>query len=267
VGADPTAYPALNSVLSDLTASVQDVLGTNLCGVYLQGSFAVGDADEHSDVDFIVVTHRKVSGLERAGLQAMHERLFTLAVPWAQHLEGSYVTKRKLRRVDPDRSPLLYIDNGSTQLEMSNHCNTAVVRWSLREHGIVLVGPEPRTLIDPVSEAQLRSEAVATSETFARWMPYLAKQGFMSEWTQSFLVLMFVRILQTLESGRVGSKVEAAEWAIRALDPRWRPLIQQAIAERPDTWLRVHRRSAPEPAAATHAFVAHALTKVSGYRN
>jgi predicted nucleotidyltransferase len=34
---------------------VQDVLGTGFVGAYLQGSFAVGDFDRHSDVDFIIV--------------------------------------------------------------------------------------------------------------------------------------------------------------------------------------------------------------------
>jgi predicted nucleotidyltransferase len=55
--AQPTAFPDLNEVLRELVSSVQAILGENFCGAYLQGSFAVGDADEHSDVDFIVVTH------------------------------------------------------------------------------------------------------------------------------------------------------------------------------------------------------------------
>jgi predicted nucleotidyltransferase len=47
---EPTIYPELNRVLEDLVASARTILVENFCGAYLQGSFAVGDADVHSDV-------------------------------------------------------------------------------------------------------------------------------------------------------------------------------------------------------------------------
>jgi hypothetical protein len=47
--AAPSAYPELNGVLGELVEGARQILGENLCGVCLQGSFAVGDADEHSD--------------------------------------------------------------------------------------------------------------------------------------------------------------------------------------------------------------------------
>src|SRR5437868_4266347 len=86
----PTPYAELNSVLRDLVESVQAVLGEKLVGAYLQGSFAVGDFDLHSDVDFIMVIEEELSEQEVEGLQAVHERIYSLASPWAQHLEGSY---------------------------------------------------------------------------------------------------------------------------------------------------------------------------------
>src|SRR5688572_5325159 len=139
--AGPTVYADLNALLVDFVGRVRTILDANFCGAYLQGSFAVGDADEHSDVDFIVATHDEVTDAQLQGLQAMHEQLHALDVPWAQHLEGSYVPTTRLRRVDPSRSPYLYLDNGAKELIRDNHCNTAVVRWSLREHGVVLAGP------------------------------------------------------------------------------------------------------------------------------
>jgi hypothetical protein len=56
----PTAYPELNATLAELVAGATSILGENFCGAYLQGSFAIGDADEHSDVDFLIVTHNAV---------------------------------------------------------------------------------------------------------------------------------------------------------------------------------------------------------------
>jgi hypothetical protein len=55
----------------------------------------VVDADVHSDVDFIVVTREEVNGEQAVALQAMHQRIYALDTPWAQHLEGSYARLRR----------------------------------------------------------------------------------------------------------------------------------------------------------------------------
>jgi hypothetical protein len=54
----PTPYPELNRVLQQFIDHVQVVLYTSFVGAYLQGSFAVGDCDLQSDIDFIIVTDR-----------------------------------------------------------------------------------------------------------------------------------------------------------------------------------------------------------------
>src|SRR5437588_13097585 len=93
----PTPYPELNSVLGVMVDSAQDVLSNNFVGAYLQGSFAVGDFDLDSDVDFIMVTEEELSEEEVYGLQGVHERIYGLDIPWAQHLEGSYFPREVLR--------------------------------------------------------------------------------------------------------------------------------------------------------------------------
>jgi predicted nucleotidyltransferase len=261
--ADPTIFPELNAVLRELVASVRTILAENFCGAYLQGSFAVGDADVHSDVDFLVVTEDEVSDEQLAALQAMHKRLYALEVPWAQHLEGSYVPKGALRQVDPSRAPYLYLDNGATELEWDNHCNTAVVRWSLREHGLVLAGPDPKSLVDPVSPAQLRSEVMTTMREWVDWARMPTKAGGMSRWLQPTMVLSYCRMLQTLDSGRVTSKREGGEWALGALDPEWTSLIQDALDDRPDPWARVYQPADAETADRTLAFIDYALAEAA----
>lgn len=264
----PTPFRDLNQLLQDLVAGVRDALRANFCGAYLQGSFAVGDADVWSDVDFIVATEGGVDEEEFAALQGLHRRLFALEVPWAQHLEGSYVPKDKLRRVeplpplDPRRTAFPYLDNGASELVRDNHCNTAVVRWSLREHGIVLAGPHPRELIDPVSADELRAEAVAVVDAYADWAPEPTKAGGMSRWKQPYLVLTFCRALHTIEVGRVGSKKEAGEWALRALPEEWRPLIRAALDDRADPWERVHQPADAEAVRETLAFADYAVAAV-----
>jgi predicted nucleotidyltransferase len=253
---DPTGFPELNDVLRKLVAEVRTILGDNFCGAYLQGSFAIGAADEHSDVDFVVVTHGEVTHEQLAGLQAMHARIYALESPWAQHLEGSYISKDLLQRVDPERTPLLFLDNGATELVRDDHCNTAVVRWLLRKHGVVLAGPDPARLMDPVASAQLRAEAGRLIGPFAGW----AHHGAMSRWKQPYLVLTICRMLHTLDAGVVTSKGQAGEWALDALDPEWASLIQQALDDRPDPWLRVYQPADPSLVTRTLEFADYAAS-------
>jgi predicted nucleotidyltransferase len=248
---DATSFADLNRLLADLVEGVQVVLGRNFCGAYLQGSFAVGDADEHSDVDFIVVTNDDVTPQQRAELQALHQRLYARPTPWAQHLEGSYVPRRILRSPDAERRPLLYLDNGATEFTLDNHDNTAVVRWSLREHGVVLAGPDPRELVDPVSPHQLREDV---RWALNEWAPWLRSLDSISRRALAVAVLTHCRILHTLAGGIVSSKRVAGEWALRELAPEWAPLIGWSLDDRPDPWAKVREQADPELVSRTLAF-------------
>jgi hypothetical protein len=261
----PTGYDDLNAVLEDFLASVQEVLGEDLVGVYLQGSFALGDADEHSDVDFIVVTREQVEGDQLAKLQAMHGRLYELESAWAQHLEGSYFPVGLLRQVDPRRTPIQFLDNGARELVPDNHCNTAVVRWTLREHGVVLAGPETASLIEPVSAADLADDVRFAGDEWAEWLAD-HKPGRRG---QGVLVLTLSRMLQTLAEGRVPTKREAGEWALRNLDPEWAPLVQHALDDRPDPWEKVREPADPAALEQTLAlldYVRNAARQTAGTR-
>jgi Domain of unknown function (DUF4111)/Nucleotidyltransferase domain len=256
--------PDLDVVLQELVGDVRDVLGESFCGAYLQGSFALGDADEDSDVDFIVVTHDEVTDAELDALQDMHRRIYALPSPWAQHLEGSYVPKERLRRVETPPSPLWYLDNGATELVRDAHCNTAVVRWILREHGVVLAGPDPTSLVAPVTPDELRAEERTAIDDWAEWArephPRFGP-GAMSRRQQGLLVLSFCRILHTLESGRVTSKPQAGEWALRALPAEWRSLIRRALDDRPGQWRQVHEQADPQAVERSLAFVDYCMTR------
>lgn len=256
----PTPYPELNDVLRELVAGVGEILADNFCGAYLQGSFAVGDADEHSDVDFIVVTQDELVDEQVDALQALHERLYALGSSWAQHLEGSYVPKNELRHVDESRLTWWYLDNGASELVKDNHCNTAVVRWSLREKGVVLAGPDPQTLIEPVSADELRSDVLIALREWADW---LRTSPSYSRRAQGVTVLSICRILHTFESGLVTTKREAGEWALGALSPEWASLVQEALDDRPDPWTKVHEPADPAVIRRTVAFVDYAMERTS----
>lgn len=254
----PTPYADLNSVLRELVDSVQSVLRSNFVGAYLQGSFAVGDFDSHSDVDFIVVTEDELSDEHISALQRVHERIYHLDAPWAQHLEGSYFPRSILR--DPSRrgEPLWYLDHGASSLIRSDHCNTLVVRWVIREKGVVLAGPAPETLLEPIAADRLRREIM---EVVVGWgQEILANPApYHNRFYQGFLVLNFCRMLHDLHTGANGSKRAGAEWAKRQLDPSWSGLIDRAWSCRPDPAVSVRQAPNPEDFADTLKFVQYAI--------
>jgi predicted nucleotidyltransferase len=250
-----TQFPELDGVLAELVAGVRAVLGPNLVGAYLHGSFAVGGADEWSDADFLIVTGEPLAERDRPALDELHRRLFALPGHWPKHLEGSYVDRELLRRPDPTRTKLLFLDHGSQELVWDNHCNTAYVRWAFREHGIALDGPPPAELVDPVSPDVLREEARARLPEWVEWAESIERWN---RWYGPYLVLGLCRVLWTIEHGTVVSKQEAGERAIGELDPEWRSLIQASLDDRPDPVGRWYAPAPPGEAERVLAFVRYA---------
>ena len=250
----PTPYPELNTVLGILVDSVQDILSTNFVGAYLQGSFAVGDFDLHSDVDFIIVIAEELSENQVHTLQGIHERIYCLESPWAQHLEGSYFPKDVLRHHAQRGKRLWYLDNGARSLIESDHCNTVVVRWVVRENGVTLAGPPPRALVDPISVELLRMEIL---EVITGWGQEIIANPdrYNNHFYQTFIVLNYCRMLHDLYTGLPGSKLAGAEWAKPNLDLSWSALIDQAWDGRPNPAYSVRQPADPKDFENTLKFV------------
>jgi hypothetical protein len=257
-----TPCPELNIVLRELVDSVQAVLGDNLIGAYLQGSFAVGDFDVHSDCDFIMVMEEELSDGEVGALQKVHERIYSLDIPWAQHLEGSYFPKKVLRHHAESGGQLWYLDHGSRSLIRDTHCNTVIVRWVVRESGVTLAGPPPKTLVDPIPVDTLRKAIMATIGGWGR--DILANpEPYNNRFYQAFIVLSYCRMLHDLQRGFPGSKRAGAEWAKANLDPSWAGLIDRTWNGRPDPAVSSRQPADPDDFRATLEFVQYITDKAN----
>jgi hypothetical protein len=250
----PTPYADLNAVLQELVTSAQAILGYQFIGAYLQGSFACGDFDIHSDVDWTMVTDAELSKGQVQALQGMHERIYRMDCSWAQHLEGSYFPKDLLKRSPIRGERLWFLDHGSQNLIESDHCNTLVVRWQLREHGVRLAGPDPESLIDVVPASALRREVY---EVMHEWGNKILAdpEHYNYRFYQGFIVLSYCRMLQSLHTGDIRSKRAGAEWAKANLDPSWAGLIDRTWATRPNPELSARQPADPQDMAKTLEFV------------
>ena len=235
-----TPYPELNAVLRELVGSVRQILHDDFVGAYLQGSFAVGDFDEHSDVDFAIVIDRDLSNSQLQDLQSMHKRIFNLDSEWARHLEGSYFPAAIIRDYNRSGSDLWYLDNGSNILVRSNHCNKTVVKWILREKGVVLSGPDPSRLIDLIPVGVLRRAILVSINESGREI-LTNMDEYNNRFYQTFIVLQYCRKLHNLHAGEIGSKRSGAAWAKRHMDRSWADLIDRAWDGRPNPAVSVRQ--------------------------
>jgi len=195
----PTPYHEVNMILLQLRTQVRKILDEQFTGMYLYGSLALGDFNPFkSDIDFLVVTKDEIDEETPQLLKAMHIGIATGSSKWAMELEGSYIPKRALRRYDPGQSHHPHIDRGSGELAVEQHDSDWVVkRFNLREHGVVLAGPDPKTLIDPISSAELRQAALGY---LWWWQLQLENSHRVAQSNyQAYAVLTMCRILFTLE--------------------------------------------------------------------
>ena len=249
------------------------LLGENFAGAYLHGSLAVGDFDEASDVDFLVVLHDDIPEVGVDSIHRLHSELGRLPGPWAQNFEGSYAPAFAIRRLsteprDPPGEPRpdgvrepgmwrpepfaypFWFVSGDEKPARREYDNCHLVRWVVLEKGIRLAGPPANELIDPVSGDDLRREA---AEILVGNRPRLSPElsWFQSAYGQASGVLTCARALEMLATGEVGSKRSAVTFAQSRLEPRWAELVAAAFAERSLSGESEYRHRRPESRAIT----------------
>ncbi|CAA9280259.1 MAG: hypothetical protein AVDCRST_MAG26-3323 [uncultured Chloroflexia bacterium] len=232
--AHPTPYPEVNVLVHKLLSDVQDILGDQFVAMYLYGSLATGDFDpRRSDVDFVVVTGDELGDDLVARLQAMHARIAAGDSPWANELEGSYLPRHAMRRFEPANAHYPMIDRGGGLRVQQHHSDSVIRLHILYERGVVVAGPSPRTLIDPVPADELQHAVLDL--IYAWWAPMLDDPARLhSRDYQDYAVLTMCRVLYTLQHGVIVSKPFAARWAQATLDARWFPIVEHALAGRDD---------------------------------
>jgi predicted nucleotidyltransferase len=260
----PTPHPDVNEILNILFTDLKEILEGDLVGMYLFGSLANGDFDQDSDIDIIVVTEHTISGETFQALFETHEKISAIDAPWAIQLEVSYIPKDALRQFDPSNNKHPHIDRGpGERLHIMQHESDWIVqRYILRERGITITGPDPKTLIDPVSPAELRR---AVLEILQKWFRHFLDDPLplQSRGYQSYTVLTLCRILYTVEHGEIVSKPSAAAWAKQSLSHEWIGLIERAWAGRQTPGLHAQ----PEDINGTLDFIRYTLEYSSPSRN
>ena len=223
-----TPYPDINDLLQCLTEEVSKILSTNLVGIYLFGSLTY-DAflPDRSDIDIVVIVKKALNSNELIEVKKLHEEIQQKFPQWANRLEVSYTPLSMFTEVLPPKQPRPYFGAGIFYPEAQYGNEWIINNYLLYESGVVLAGPEIKTLI---SKVKIHDVQVANiRDLHEEWQPKMMDLNYLDDsHQQSYVVLNLCRILHTAFQHFPTSKQDSADW-VKTQFPEWVELI--TIAE------------------------------------
>lgn len=224
---DATAYPAINTMLTEWVEGVKRLLGKNIVGLYLSGSLAYGDfVPERSDIDLQAVVQNPPTEDELRSIEQLHGEIERRCPQWADRIECSYVPLKLMHELKPPVTSRPWWGFGTMYPEAPAGNEWIINHYLLSKHGIALEGPDFNELIPPINIHDVRR--ASARDLFQEWAPKIYDSAWLSNsHYQSYFVLNLCRILHTVIQGELRSKKVAGQWA-KAAYPQWQNLIEEA---------------------------------------
>lgn len=218
---------------------VEDLIGSDLVGIYLFGSAVVGGLRANSDVDVLVFTDMPLSvkirkelvyrlmkisskSGNKRGVRPLELTVVNLSdvVPWRYPPRSELVYGEWLREeFENNRIPPPGIDP-----------DLAIVLTTVWQNSIPLCGPDFRRLLAPIPASDLY---IAIAES----LPNIVG-GLLGD--ERNVLLTLARMWITASRGEIVPKDVAATWAINKLPESLRPVLNSArkayIGEVKDNW-------------------------------
>jgi aminoglycoside adenylyltransferase-like protein/nucleotidyltransferase-like protein len=218
----PNALPEpLDRIIPPLLDDLRTTLGDELAGVYQLGSAVSGGFDPGlSDLDLVIVTQRDVEAIAFERFAGVVERLVAREPDWAGRLDLAFV----------GRGALADLGSGGALLEISHekplhHENAAewTETWFLaRDADRPLVGPPAADVFPAISVDEFLRDVVAGFPNFVTAVRHDWPHG-----SVAYRVLTVCRVLRSLDSGALCTKLEGAAWAAERY-PAWAGVIRAA---------------------------------------
>jgi hypothetical protein len=205
--------------------------GDLISGLHLIGSVADGDfRPGRSDLDFIAVLSRPLDDEDAEALVLVHRSYRT--DPTLPNLDGIWLTEAELR-AGPDA-----IGDGPTSQQgdfvIAARGNRNPVTWHSLPDAVSPIGELDRTAL---WHNRVRLVEWVRDNAATYWRNWLSRSSGISpamlgRATPMWGVLGVSRLAYTKTTGAIASKSAAGEWALTAFDPRWRPILEEALAYR-----------------------------------
>src|SRR3990172_5919924 len=230
-----TCSQRLRTQVESFSRALAEILGTNLAGIYLHGSLAMGCFNpKRSDVDLLVVTRQ---GMDVKIKRQVIELLLVHSNAPAP-VEISFVSERQLKQWQhPSPYDLHWGEWKRTKYEeelasrawrgwrtdIERDHDLAANIMTARERGICLHGRPQKEVFPEIP----RGHFLASILNDRRW----ARKKMQQDMRESvYLVLNTCRAYLFCSEGRISSKQEAGSWALAVLPQKFRPVISHALA-------------------------------------
>ncbi len=229
---------AIKPLVDAYIATIETELPGFMSAFYLHGSIALGDFHPRSsDIDFVTVISRQSTAHDLESLKCIHH---TLKRKYPQgKLSGSYLQARDLGQANANIQPHPHYDNGVVRVSGFQEM-AFVTWWTLKYHGLALVGPELHAL----HIAQDWDEfIVATRENMSSYWVRFTREPVHMAWLLwdygiQWAVLGVLRQFYTLNERYIASKTRAGEYGLAQLPARWHRIIQEALSIRNQSEIR-----------------------------
>jgi hypothetical protein len=224
---EPTPHPEIDELLYDLRGQIRQILGGKLVGLYLYGSLVTGDFDPGvSDFDLLAATASEIDEEAFDRLHQLHLDFVDAHPAWENRVEIAYLTVEGLRTFKTQESRMAVISPGEPFHRKAAGKEWTINWWLIRERGRTLCGPDPKTLIEPISQQEFLDTLRGHAQCWHEWV-----KASRSRKAQSYARLTLCRALYAAVHGEQPSKRQAARWAQERFPERAR-LIEEALAWR-----------------------------------
>ncbi|MGP3638842.1 aminoglycoside adenylyltransferase domain-containing protein [Lentilactobacillus hilgardii] len=218
--------------LQRLKYNYQKILGDNLVGIYLHGSYVMGGYNENvSDLDYLVIVKTPLSFLIKRQLMAITiEKLWPLApakglefhvllLPNVKHFRQPmpfdfHFSKMHFQHYQKDPTDYIKSMKG-TDPDLAAHITI------INHFGRVLVGRPVYQIFDKVPQKIYWQSIIFDIEN--------AKTTIISQ--PVYVILNLCRALAYKKDRLITSKLSGGQWGLKHLDSQSGSLIQQALTE------------------------------------
>jgi len=156
----------IEALLDRLSEEIRRNTNDSLIGLYVYGSLVTGDFDkDRSDIDLLAVLDSDIEDDTLGRLERMHARLIEDYPAWEDRIEVAYVPAPALWNFRTRTGRIAVVSPGEP-FHLKPAGSDWLMNWyTVREAGVTIYGPPPRTLIPELSQ----SEVVETAREHGEW--------------------------------------------------------------------------------------------------
>jgi predicted nucleotidyltransferase len=211
------------TIIDELRQGIDGVLPSCVEGIYVFGSYVLGDFDERlSDVDLLVTTACAVTDEQLHQLTMMHTGLVGRHPDWGNRVEVIYVDTATLRSFR-EGGEVIRVSPGEPLHRTPFLQHWLVDLYTVQEAGLTLQGVEPVEVVPTITQAEFKACISAMVVDWLDWMSDTLQERYLA-----YIRLALCRSLFAYRFGRQASKAAAATW-VRQEYAEWADLADEAI--------------------------------------